>query len=172
MNGVEVLKAAIGMAHQSVGMVCGDCNSSAFDYKGDGSTINQPGAILAHAVFAEDLFVQGMMQGKQPLYVSDGWQAKTGVPFPPTPAQTPEWAATVHVDMATFNPYVEAVFAATDAYLDSLTDADLDRVLEGGFGAGAKVGAFLAGIGTFHLSQHMGEIAALKGVQGLKGLPF
>jgi hypothetical protein len=35
-----------------------------------------------------------------------------------------------------------------------------------------QVSTFLGGLGLVHLSAHAGEIAALKGVHGVKGLPF
>jgi hypothetical protein len=31
---------------------------------------------------------------------------------------------------------------------------------------------FLATLGLYHLGEHSGEIAAIKGVQDMKGLPF
>ena len=62
-------------------------------------------------------------------------------------------------------------YAATDAYLAGLPDADLERKVQGPAGD-TTVGWMIAVVLGTHFPQHVGEIAALKGVHGLKGLPF
>ncbi len=70
--------------------------------------------------------------------------------------------------------YAQAVYAATDEYLASLTDEDLGRPVDLsalGLGEMPFSQAFLGGIlnGTHW---HTGEISCLKGLQGQKGYPF
>ena len=65
-------------------------------------------------------------------------------------------------------------FAKTDAYLGSLTDADLERELDltaMGFGK-LSLGALLGTAVLANTFAHTGEISALKGIQGSKGYPF
>ena len=169
MNGPAVLSASLGFAHQLTFAVVGDCTPETLARRGEG-TVESAGAILAHAIMSEDYFIQAMMQSKPLLYTSGGFDASLNLGTD-RPVQTPEWAAKIKLDMATFTPYMQAVFAATDAYVAGLSEADLDREVQGPTGK-QGLGTFLAGIGVFHLTEHLGEIAALKGVQGLKGLPF
>ncbi len=171
MNGPEVLLASMKFNHQMTMAIASDCPAEMLAKKVAGSTINPAGAILVHAVTDEDLFIQGMMQGKPPIMKSGGWEAKTGISMPASPMQTPDWANGVTIDPATFLPYAQAVFAATEAYIGSLSDSDLDREVDGLQGK-TRMGDFLAGIGVFHLGEHLGEIGAIKGIHGLKGLPF
>ena len=171
MNGAEILLASIKFNHQLTGAVCGDCTPETLAKPVGGSTINTAGTILAHAVLSEDFFVQAMMKHEPLIFASGGWAEKTGIPPTDRPMQTPEFASGVKLNMATFTPYMQAVFAATEAYIGGLSDADLDQEVDGLQGK-TKLGLFLAGIGVFHLSEHLGEISALKGVHGLKGLPF
>ncbi len=171
MNGPDILLATIKFNHQLTGAVCGDCTADLMAKSVDGGTINTAGAILAHAVVSEDFFIQVMMKGQPLLFKSGGWEAKTGIAAPDRPMQTPEWSGALKLDPATFLPYMQAAFAATEEYVGGLSESDLDREIDGIQGK-TKLGSFLAGIGAFHLAEHLGEISALKGVHGAKGLPF
>ena len=148
-----------------------ECGDGAL-HKSLSAQTNTIAATYAHAVIAEDIIVHAMLQGGAPLYQSGGWEAKTGVAFPGVPpALTPEWANAVTLNLATFQEYAKAVYGATDAYLASLSDADTERKTQGPMGE-TTVGWMVAVLLATHYPGHAGEIAALKGVQGMKGLPF
>jgi hypothetical protein len=170
MNAQQAVRDQLNFWHGIGNSVLGDCgdtlNSNVANAK-----VGSISSIYAHMVFAEDNIVNGMFQGKAPLFVEGGWEAKTGVKSPEGPMQNADWAAGVKMDLATFGEYAKAVFAQTDSYLANLSDADLERKVQGPIGE-TTVGWFLVNILATHYPQHMGEIAALKGVQGLKGLPF
>jgi hypothetical protein len=85
--------------------------------------------------------------------------------------QTEEWAAGVKMDYASFQQYANAVFAQTDAYLGALPDSEMERKIQGPAGE-TTIGWMIVNILATHFPQHLGEIAALKGVHGKKGLPF
>ena len=137
-----------------------------------GATVTSIASIYAHTVFAEDAIVNGMLQGKAPMFQSDGWEAKTGVSASgPQPSINAEWAKSVKMDFPKFQEYAKAVFANTDAYLAGLPDADLERKIQTPIGEQTVGWAVVSLLGT-HFPQHAGEIAAVMGVQGLKGLPF
>jgi hypothetical protein len=74
--------------------------------------------------------------------------------------------------LPSFREYATAVYAATDAYVSSLGPADLERKVDTGFVGEQTVVFVLGNIVTWHVAEHNGEIGALKGAQGLKGLPF
>ena len=84
------------------------------------------------------------------------------------------WARRVQVDLASLKSYAEAVYAATDAFLASLSDADLDRELDltaVGFGQ-QKLSWILNFLVLNHIGTETGEISALKGIQRVKGYPY
>jgi hypothetical protein len=58
----------------------------------------------------------------------------------------------------------------TDACLDSLSEADLDREVEF-FGRKIPVAALLLGPMCIHIAKHSGEFSSLKGLRGLRGNP-
>ena len=80
----------------------------------------------------------------------------------------------VSVDLSALKSYAADVYAATDAYLATLTDADLDRELDldaVGFGT-RKLDWMLNLLLLNHVGTETGEIAVLKGIQGAKGYPL
>ena len=107
-----------------------------------------------------------------PRYKSD-WAGKTGV-SDPSPHQTLEWAQNVRLDMVAFDEYARAVYEDLDQYIKNLSGEDQARVIDMSFvGLGERsliwcVNNLIIG----HLNNLMGEIAAVKGVQGLTGYPF
>lgn len=61
--------------------------------------------------------------------------------------------------------------AATDAFLLEAPDDLLEKAMETPMGEQRAID-MLANVGVAHAASHWGEIAALRGVQGEKGLPF
>lgn len=139
---------------------------------------NPLGATYAHVVCSEDIIVQGLLQATAPLAVTD-WASRTGLSEPmPTPgqewAQYPAWTRRVQVDLVALKAYAQAVYAATDAYLARLSDADMNRELDLtalGMGHQRLASAFTLLV-LNHVGTMTGEIACLKGLQGGKGYPF
>ena len=72
--------------------------------------------------------------------------------------------------MAPALEYQQAVRAATDAYLETLIAEELDREVRF-FGSMQPVANVLTTL-VAHTMGHAGDIAAIKGLQGVKGLPF
>ena len=67
----------------------------------------------------------------------------------------------------------KTVYAATDEYLASLSDDDLNRSLNlAGLGVGQQTLGWLLTLMLANVNWHTGEIACLKGLQGAKGYPF
>ena len=122
------------------------------------------GAAYAHVIAGEDYFVQTVILGKPRLWESC-WQAKIGI----TAQIGRDWGVTIP-DLAAFREYAAAVTTAVEAYAETLTPAELDRTVSF-FGNPRPVSRVLATL-VVHGSGHAGEIAALKGAMGLKGLPM
>src|SRR3990172_1247719 len=168
----SAVRQQLGFWHGALDPILGDCSQEVLNRNLSNATITSIASIYAHLVFAEDVIVQALLQGKPVLYQSDGWEAKTGVAFLGMPPEIKrDWATSLRMDLPSFQEYAKTVFAATDAYLAGVPDADLQRKVSGPFGEQTAEWVDLDPLGT-HAPQHAGEIAALKGVQGVKGLPF
>lgn len=137
-----------------------------------GGTAHPIASLYAHAVTAEDIMTNMMIQGGQPLFTSS-WSGKTGISDPSFDANL-EWARSVRIDLDQARAYAQAVYDSTDAYLAGLGADDLSRTIdltEQGMGEWS-LGAFLISFVIGHMRDMMGEISALKGIQGLQGYPF
>jgi hypothetical protein len=166
------VQSQLQFTHGTMEQVVADLGEGLNDKPASG-TIGSPAAIYAHAVMAEDFIVNGMIMGGAPLFVSGGWAQKTGVPASATgPRQTPEWAASVNMNLAPFREYAAAVYANTSKVVAEMSESKAAEVIDTPFGSKQPRLEFLANLGVTHAWGHMGEIAALKGVKGLKGLPF
>jgi uncharacterized damage-inducible protein DinB len=134
-------------------------------------TANAIGATLLHQAGTEDAIVQRALRGEPRIWERDGWAEKTGVAM--LPGQRGGWEEMKGqtVSLAPIQAYAAAVHAATDAYLASLTDAELRREMPWPFGGTRTVADFLALVAV-HTVFHAGEVSALKGVQGAQGIPF
>ncbi|MSP14148.1 MAG: DinB family protein [Chloroflexi bacterium] len=131
---------------------------------------NSIGTILLHAFTSEDRHFQTILQGKPRLWETEGWGERAGVTNPPGGGRNWEEVKTQTFSLAFLLEYHQAVKAATDAYLSNLSPAELDRTvnyIRGEQPVADVVAAFLV-----HMTGHMGEVAALRGIQGVKGLPF
>jgi len=133
---------------------------------------NPLAATYVHAVASEDLAINMVLKGGAPLYATE-WAEKTGI-NEVQPLTSAEWAHRVRIDVPTTRSYAKAVHAATDAYLASLTDEELSRVLDlTNFGLGQMtVGTILNRMVLGHIDNMTGEISVLKGLQGAKGYPI
>ncbi len=169
MKAQELLRAQFEQAHQFMEMTIADCSQDTLDKKADGWTINSVGALYAHTVIAEDSLVNGMVRGTQPLLARDGWAEKLGV------GDATPFYGEKKVDLPAMREFAAAVAKETDEFLANASEDDLMKEIEmfgGQNGQKAPAITFLANIVSTHITGHWGEIAALKGVQGLKGLPY
>jgi hypothetical protein len=137
---------------------------------------NPVAGIYAHLAMSEDFFVQLLLQGKPPLMQAK-FKDKTGASeIQPTDWEKayPAWLKNVKVDAAQLKTYYTAVQEETLEYVSSLEDKDLIREVDmTQFGMDKRpVGSVIGGLVIGHAYSLMGEIAALKGIQGLKGYPF
>ncbi len=139
-------------------------------------TANPIAGTYAHLIFSEDFFIHMLIQGKAPLMDTE-FKDKTGASeIQPSEWETayPKWLREVKIDLEQYKKYEEAVFKASEEYIASLDDVDLDKEIDmSSFGMGGrKLHSVLAGMVIGHITAIMGEISVLKGIQGLKGYPF
>ncbi len=174
MSEVSALRSLYGFVHMVMEGTMGDVTPEQAHWIPPGKA-NPIGAMYAHAVFAEDVMIQGMARGAAPLCAGE-WGAKAGVSSPP-PMEGGDWGnwgREAKVDLDKLRAFAQAVYANTDAYFATLSDADLQRKIDlSAFNSGEQtVGWFLFNVVGTHGANTTGDISALKGVQGAKGYPF
>ena len=159
----EQIKRAGKTLHQTMEGV-----TSEVAHKNPGGTANSIAATVAHVVTSTDGIINAMLKGETPL----GMSMPSGLSAPPPMGDDLfnwyDWGQALTVDLPVFQDYAMKVFESTDAYLSSLTDADLERSVPSPTGGEMQVFDLL-NIALSNISWHTGELAALKGIQGLKG---
>jgi hypothetical protein len=132
---------------------------------------NPPGSATSaakthvHIVSSVDFFINALAAGGKPSW-GEVAQAH-GLPANPLEI----WKHAGAIPMAAMKDLQKKVFDSALAYVGTLSDSDLDREVDTQF-FGKKDVAFLLQLSALHTAGHAGDIAAVKGVQGLKGLPF
>jgi hypothetical protein len=150
--------------------VVGDLDQAFASSRMNGGNVPPAAAIIAHAVFSEDFMVNEQVRGKGTILSQDGFQELTGI-RQPGPSMTPHWVS-MPFSIDGLRSYAAAVFAETDAFLHTATQAEMDRPVTTPLGTEMGAAEYLAAFGIVHLSEHTGEVSALKGASGLQGLPF
>ena len=128
-------------------------------------TCNAAAKSHVHSLTAFDFFVINKAKGADMLWPQ--FASKHGLP-----ANSQEiWGFTGNVPGAAVKEFADQIQKATLDYISTLSDADLDRQIDTQF-FGVQSQAFLLQLAAMHAAGHAGDVAAVKGMQGLKGLPF
>lgn len=166
----QVLKSTFDIAHMVFNAVTADLTEEQCAYNIAGGTVPNAAAILAHAIYGEDAVVNRMARGMDPVLLRGDFMGRTGINAEAM-GMTPEWLA-MDFKLDGLLQYAEAVFAETAAFLESATTEMLDRPVDTPLGTKMPAAEAVGAFGIVHISEHTGEISALKGAQGGKGLPF
>lgn len=171
----EILLNQLKAAHASLEQTMEGVTDEVAHFMPPGKA-NPIAGTYAHLVFSEDMFIHKFLMKTPPLMDVD-FKDKTGASeIQPTDWEKayPKWLREVKIDVKQFHEYAKAVFAKSEEYVASLTDADLEKDVDmSSFGMEPrKTYDFIANLISGHAYPIMGEIAVLKGIQGLKGYPF
>jgi uncharacterized damage-inducible protein DinB len=169
MNAIEYIKLEMADVRRMIEGIMKDMTDELFNYV-PGGTTNTISATFVHLVNAEDHFIQSVIQGKPGIWETEKWSDKTGILNPPGIGRGWNDFKDKHTEIQPLLDYKTTVWAATTAYLASITPEDLDR--EVNFAGGIRKVADILLLTASHSLSHNGEIAALKGLQGVKGLPI
>jgi DinB superfamily len=162
MDTIEFIRQLLAGVRRQTDESMKDMTVEQFNWTPPGSA-NSISAIFVHFLNSEDAFVQTQMQGKAKLWDEGGWAEKTGVKVPPGYSGGWEEVKNMTLELEPILAYQQVVRAATQAYLDSLSPNDLDRVVKTARGERSLATIFTIVIN--HNLIHSGEIGALKGVQ-------
>ena len=169
MEILEYIRRQITSMRSTVDMTMKDITVEQFNWAPPG-TMNTISATFIHLTSVEDHFIQGILQRKPRVWDAQGWSEKTGVKKTPSIGESWDEFKLLHLQPANLLEYQKAVWAATDAYMSNLTAEDLDRKVM--LGKREMTAAELLIMAIHQSLSHTGEIAALKGIQGAKGLPI
>lgn len=132
-----------------------------------GEEANSIGFTLWHQLRCEDVFVQGMIQQKPQVWVSEKWYEKLNLPENPQDVgygYTAEQVAAFPVpELEDLLEYAEATRGQTVGYVKAMSAESLDKVTHTPFGE-LTIGQVFA-ILLCEITQHIGQIAYLRGLQ-------
>jgi uncharacterized damage-inducible protein DinB len=171
MGLVATVKSLFEETYPLVDFVVDDLSLEELKKINDGSTIMSLAAIYTHVSLAEDGIVQDSAAGGTTLWERGGWAAKTGLTSERGFITEEQAQAMTAATWDLVKQYTAEVRAETLAYIDGLSEADLDREVQL-YGNTRNVAYVLSNYAFFHILQHQGEMAALKGVMGKKGMPY
>ncbi|HEY3115270.1 MAG TPA: DinB family protein [Chloroflexota bacterium] len=129
-----------------------------------GSQANTIGATFMHTAYSADSIVHRIL-GSPPVFEIGGWRNRLG--FDPDSI----WTFEGKPDIAALLEYAQAVSVSTTDYLSSLRPDALEQQIETARGPqplASRLSVYL----VVHKQQHLGEIGALLGCQGVQGMPF
>ncbi len=177
---IDQFKAVTGV----LGATMTDVTAEVANWK-PGGLANPVGTTYAHLLVVSDAFLNGILRGGAPLFAST-FAGKTGISeLPPMPDpgnprfafyadDCRAWALRATIDLDAIRPFAAAVFASVEEWLAGVTEETLAAPVDLSFlGMGISTAGFVLHNAILaHIASHAGEIAAIKGLQGLKGYPF
>jgi DinB family protein len=177
MDAITVIRSQLRDAHGFLEATIQDVDPELAHWPPPG-TANPLGATYAHIITSEDMLVQGLLRHSAPLFATT-WAGRTGI-SEPMPMPGPEWehygawARRVQVDLGALREYAQAVYATTDTYLATLVPDVLGQTLDlSAIGMGQVSLAWVfSRLLIGHVDNICGEIACLKGIQGVRGYPM
>jgi hypothetical protein len=171
MEAIEVVRANLADAHWFLEATIEGLDAEQAHWPPPG-TANTIAATYAHVIGSEDALVQGDLLGR-PLLGESEWAGRTGInlPIPRRGSDWYAWSRHVRVDLPAVRRYGAAVYTATDAYLATVTSDRLGTSPEVAIPGNQTLLWLLHNLLILHAGLHTGEIAVLKGLQGLAGYP-
>ncbi len=164
MKAIDYVKLQTEQAFGLVKLAADGMDDAQYNLDGPG-TSNAAAKSHVHALAAYDFFVINKAKGGDMLWPQ--FAAKHGLP-----ANSQEiWGFASTIPGTAIKEFASEIQKATIDYISTLSDADLDRQVDTQF-FGTQSLAYLLQLASMHATGHAGDIATVKGAQGLKGLPF
>ncbi len=168
---VDFIRASLRQQHSMYNDAIGDLTSEQLHWRANDKGL--PGSfVLWHYVRTEDNIMQFVLQGKPTVWLENGWDQKFGLHRTGQgTGMSLEDAQNLRISSTEdFIKYMKEVWAATDAYLASADDEFLQqKVTVKPLGEMPILNA-IGNMCLTHGFTHLGEIAHLRGLQGLRGM--
>ena len=126
---------------------------------------NSIGWLVWHLLRVQDELVAGA-GGTEPVWIADGWHERLDLPFEPRSTgygHSSADVAAVRTSPELLTGYGRAVAAVTSAYLATLADADLDRVVDESYDPPVTLGVRLVSV-VEDVLKHVGQAEYLAGL--------
>jgi uncharacterized damage-inducible protein DinB len=167
MELLDYLRTSVKSVNDMVETAMQDLSDEVVNFA-PGGTANTIAQLLAHVVSGQDLLINDKIGGGRSLHEM-GWAVKTGIPLErPLIWQREGWK----LDLAGFDEYRREVAKSVERTFRFMKPADLDREVSWVRGPDRPLALMMQTIFVNHGLGHCGEISAIKGMQGLKGLPI
>jgi hypothetical protein len=172
MNPASLLQLQFKAAHDFLETTLGTITADVVNRVPEAPLLSTIGAQYLHILTTEDVIFNVILASSVPL-VATTFVGKIGASEPPHLFTWQQWGRTHRVDLDAARTYGQAVYAATDAYLATVTPEILDVIIDlTSIGFGHVPRAALISTALQNVYIHTGEISTLKGLQGLKGYPI
>lgn len=167
MTVAELLTDAFGRIHEVVHEVAGGLSADQLAYRPEPAA-NSIGWLIWHLTRVQDDHVADVADTEQ-AWVAEGWSDRFGLPFEDGAtgwSHTAEEVGAFGVGSADLlTGYHDAVYARTLAFVSSLTEADLDRVVDTRWDPPVTLGVRLISV-IDDDAQHAGQAAYVRGLIG------
>lgn len=170
MTNAELLRQALRNQHNQLDQAVRDLSAEQLHWTPPGTKANHVGFTVWHYVRTEDNIIQFILQGRKPtLWISGGFYERFGLDrVAQGTGMTTEAANTLRLPAAAeWLEYQQAVWQATDGYLGSVKDAELESVITVKPLPEMPAWQAIATICLGHGHSHFGEICMLRVLQGL-----
>jgi uncharacterized damage-inducible protein DinB len=165
MTSAELLADAFGRIREAVHNTVDGLTSEQLNYRIDPGA-NSIAWLIWHLTRIEDDHVAAVA-GVEQEWTSRGWAERFALPLDPRDhgyGHTRDQVDAVRVDEASLLvEYHDAVHDATLRFLDTVTDADLDRIVDRSWDPPVTLGVRLVSVIADGL-QHVGQAAYVRGV--------
>ena len=164
MASSDVLVDAFERIRDAVNPAVNGLSAEQLAFRPDGES-NSIGWLVWHLTRIQDDHVAGLHGGEQ-VWTAGGWSQRFALPLDPSDTgygHGPDDVAKVTADSALLLGYFEEVHENTVAYLRTLSDADLEQVIDPSWNPPVTVGIRLVSVIADDL-QHVGQAAYVRGV--------
>jgi uncharacterized damage-inducible protein DinB len=161
----DLLIDGFGRVHDNVHAVLDGLGASELSFR-PGPEANSIAWLIWHLTRVQDDHVADL-EGAEQVWTSAGWSDRLGLPFDPAATgygQSGDDVGAVAVESgALLAGYHDAVFERTIAYVRTLTDADLSRVVDENWTPPVTLAVRLVSV-IDDDAQHVGQAAYLRGL--------
>lgn len=122
--------------------------------------------LLWHAARVQDVQIADVA-GHEQVWTADGWARRFALPFDDSATgygQSQQEVAQVAASSQLLRGYLEAVADRSDTYLSTITDADLDRIVDENWDPPVTLAVRLISVAADDL-QHLGQAAYVRGMR-------
>jgi uncharacterized damage-inducible protein DinB len=164
MNGIDLLRDVFGRVAADVHGAVEGLDREQLAYRVDAEA-NSIAWLVWHLVRVQDDHVADVA-GIEQAWTAEGWAQRFDLPFPVGSigyGHSSAEVGAVRADAELLLGYHDAVHARTLRYLDTLADADLDRVVDARWDPPVTLGVRLVSVADDDI-QHAGQAAFVRGV--------